>query len=405
MVFTKPSKYIQDFIDQIQIHLPTTFHLPSFLLQSSFHLSKVSKLFLKSFYDIAINAPPPKYEIVSQTRCLPNAPFPRGEVYESVDSEEIKQHIVQLDKMVTQVKLVVGLRTYQIYFVLPVGSKIAIPKCLFMMNMWLHIVAKFAGDVCSKNVDVYLYLTDLKKLLPATQRQTIELEHVNTAFTTGCSDRTEIFIFRKEEWFKVFVHECFHNMGLDFDIAKSKSKLVLQSIFQLQSNCHLEESYCEMWAETINILLINAATKKSFEECLPVIERQIHQERIFSLFQAAKVLNHFGLGYRDVIDKTPEKGDLRSNYKETTEAFCYFVLKSILMFNFNEFIEWMFLNCKSIKFKENQLNKFVNDLIVQKHNEMKFMRSLNGIQTFFETSRRKSFLTSTLRMSALELEI
>jgi hypothetical protein len=336
---------------------------------------------------------------------LPNAPFPRGKVYESVDSDEIKQHIVQLDKMVTQVKLVVGLRTYNLHFVLPTGSKIAIPKCLFMMNMWLHIVDKFAGNVCSKNVDVYLYLTDLKKLLPAGQRQTIDLEHVNTAFTTGCSDKTEIFIFRKEEWFKVFVHECFHNMRLDFDISTSKSKQVLQSIFQLQSNCHLEESYCEMWAETVNILLINAATKNTFEVCLPVIERQIHQERIFSLFQAAKVLNHFGLGYTDLIDKAhPDKGAMRRNYKETTEAFCYFVLKSILMFNFNEFIEWIFLNCKSIKFKENQLNKFVNDLIVQKHNEMKFMRLLKAIQPFFESRRRKSFLTCTLRMSAIELE-
>jgi hypothetical protein len=159
-----------------------------------------------------------------------------------------------------------------------------------------------------------------------------------------------------------------------------------------------------MWAETVNILLINAATMKSFEECLPVIERQIHQERIFSLFQAAKVLNHFGIGYIDLIEKTPEKGALRRNYKETTEAFCYFVLKSILMFNFNDFVEWIFLNCKSIKFKENQLNKFVNDLIVQKHNEMKFMKFMKAMQTFFESSRRKSFLTSTLRMSVVELE-
>jgi hypothetical protein len=392
MVFTKPSKYIQDFVDQIQIH------------SSVFHLSKVSKLFLKSLYDIAINAPPPKYEIVSQTRCLPNAPFPRGQVFESVDSVDIKQHIVNLDKTVSQVKLIVGSRTYNLYFVLPTGSKIVLAKCLFMMNMWFHIVDKFAGNVCSKSVDIYLYLTDLKKLLPKEQRQTIELEHVNTAFTTGCNDKTEIFIFRKEEWFKVFVHECFHNMGMDFEISTSKSQKLLQSLFQLESKCHLEESYCEMWAETINILLINVASKKTFEECLPMIERQIQYERIFSLFQTAKVLNHFGLSYGDLIEKTPEKSVLRRNYKETTEAFCYFVLKSILMFNFNEFIEWMFLNCKSIKFKENQLNKFVNELIVQKYNEMKFIKTLNVIQTFFDSSRRKSFLTNTMRMSVMELE-
>ena len=60
-----------------------------------------------------------------------------------------------------------------------------------------------------------MYLTPHKKKLPK-QYNLIDREHANTAFTTSCQTETEICIFREEEWFKTFIHETFHNMGMDF---------------------------------------------------------------------------------------------------------------------------------------------------------------------------------------------
>ena len=50
--------------------------------------------------------------------------------------------------------------------------------------------------------------------------------HVNTGYTQHSlinSNYKDIIIFRKEEWFKVFIHECIHAYNLDFNMALLKS--------------------------------------------------------------------------------------------------------------------------------------------------------------------------------------
>ena len=81
--------------------------------------------------------------------------------------------------------------------------------------MWIYIASIFAPVHCANNVNIYLYFTDLKKVLP-NNGNIIEQIHANTAFTTSCSKNIEIHIYREEEWFKVLIHESFHCFGLDF---------------------------------------------------------------------------------------------------------------------------------------------------------------------------------------------
>jgi hypothetical protein len=82
---------------------------------------------------------------------------------------------------------------------------------------WLNIAATAAPAECSAEMDIYIYLTDLKKELPTrADGGAVREKHANTAFTTSCRKNTEIHLFRREEWLKVFIHETFHAMGLDF---------------------------------------------------------------------------------------------------------------------------------------------------------------------------------------------
>lgn len=257
-----------------------------------FRLTQSSKGFLKILYEMALNAPAPNYKIISQKRYLPKAPFPKGYMFDSLTIDTIKTHIINLSKVITHIQLIVGIRTYNIYCF--VSSDFNIEVCIARINQWLHIATAFAeSPKCSRQVDVYLYLTEIEKMLPPTFRQPIAEENVNTAFTTRCSDTTEILIFRKEEWFKVFIHECFHNLGLDFDIS-SKNKELLRSAFPLQqSKCQLGETYAELWAELLSIVLMNTKTQKPFEQVVANIEAQIQMERKFSLFQVSKIMGHF----------------------------------------------------------------------------------------------------------------
>ena len=84
------------------------------------------------------------------------------------------------------------------------------------MLVWLTIISKISSPNCSKELNIFVYFTSLKKELPESQHMILQANNVNTAFTTTCPVNSDIVIFRQEEWFKVFIHETFHNFALDF---------------------------------------------------------------------------------------------------------------------------------------------------------------------------------------------
>jgi hypothetical protein len=383
-MFTEPSKRIQEFVKN------------ELNIMSAFHFSKRSKAFLKNIHNLMVAAPPPNYKIIAQKHCLPNTPFPKGRMFDEIEIPTIQTHIINLSKSTTEIELIVGRRTYHLYFVLPLGSSIKIDECVKKMNMLLHFATRFAASDCSMHVNVYLYLTTADKRLPTALRQPIDTEHVNTAFTTGCNATTEITIFRREEWFKVFIHESMHNLGLDFDFS-TKNQQLLKSIFPLKnSKCFLAETYCEMWAEILNILLHDDGS---------AIERHVGIERKFSLFQTAKILDYFDLNYVELYEKTKESERLReNNYKELTAVFCYYIVKTILLYNCNEFIEWVETNCNGgIKFDQQNVEKFIRELIIPTYNQIKLVKTIDKVQTnHFDKPVTDIFLKNTLRMSAIE---
>ena len=86
------------------------------------------------------------------------------------------------------------------------------------VSMWLYILNMNASKECAKTLTIYFYFTSLEKNLPNSNIHILDEINVNTAFTTTCPSDSEIVVFRKEEWFKVFIHETFHNFGLDFSM-------------------------------------------------------------------------------------------------------------------------------------------------------------------------------------------
>ena len=360
MVFTEPSKKIQEF-------------LKKHVLLPEFHLSKKSSAVLQKLYKQAIDAHAmaPIYSIVSEDKGLfKGLPTQKGSSYDYME-QSIRDHIEGLENRVTQVVLTVGERTYTIFFVIPVGTASEIDNYVKWINTWLQVATLYAKPSCSKTVTVYLYLTDLKKVLPKKDGIALNPENANTAFTSSCEPKTEIILYRREEWFKVFIHESFHNLGMDFEGETVKDSL--SQIFPIQSEFKLYETYTEMWAELMNIIFIMVG-EKTKEQNMEKLEKYIQLERKFSLFQSAKILNHFGISYRSLFEKTAEAEQMRKKYKEDTQIFCYFILKTLLMYNCNEFIEWMHDHQKPVP---NKVDKFVKDLIIPRYNEIEFINAID----------------------------
>ena len=285
--------------------------------------------------------------------------------------------------------------------------------------MWLHIINEYASRQCSSNLAVYFYFTSLEKMLPTSNIQVLDENNVNTAFTTTCPKDSEIVVYRKEEWFKVFIHESFHNFALDFsDMNNAECKSRILDIFPVQSEVNLYESYTEFWAEIMNALFcsfISLKDKNNIEEFLSNSEFFINFERTYSFFQLTKALRFMGLSYTDLYSKNIHRTVLRETlYKEKTNVLSYYVIKTILMNNYQDFLFWCNKNNLSLlQFKKTTKNQIEYCKFIERNYKKNTM--LDGVeqsQKFLNvlysknTNRRQtndSYILSNLRMSICEL--
>jgi hypothetical protein len=370
--------------------------------------SPESKQLIKTIYDHAITATrtPVVYQVLEERFSSESA---KGAIYDGIDPV-VRTHIESSNKYSIRVSLTVGGRTYRLFFVFPMSrdtiTNAIRAKCdaeveafVKRAHIWLSVASHYASIKCSKTVNAYLYMTALKKTLPSGADEVIAREHANTAFTTSCQETTEIMLYRREEAFKVFVHESFHNLGLDFSAfepAIAVARVAVQQIFPVSSKFSVYETYCEMWAEVINIVIhdvVEHPRRRGFETAWPTIVRHINMERRFTMFQAAKVLSHNGVRYVDLM--VPG-----NRYQEKTEVFCYYILKSILMFHCDAFLSW----CSGLQFDPANAEKYVRDLIVGYYKNPGYVEALNKTQEHFVKNRARlpAFIRNTMRMTVIE---
>jgi hypothetical protein len=278
--------------------------------------------------------------------------------------------------------------------------------------MWLYILNLYSSKSCSNTLIVYLYFTSLEKKLPSSNIFILDQINVNTAFTTTCPRDSEIVVFRKEEWFKVFIHESFHNFALDFsDMDNTICHKYILDILKVNSDVNLYESYTEFWAEIINALFcsfFSLKDKTNIIEFLNYSEFFINFERTYSFFQMIKTLNFMGLRYNDLYSSSQHSIILRENlYKENTHVLSYYIIKCILMNNYQGFLSWCKTNNFSlIQFKKTQSNQLEYCKFIEKNYKIKSMLSgVKETENFLHSinKKNKNYILSNLRMSICEL--
>jgi len=327
---------------------------------------------------------------------------------ENVSKETITKH---------KCRLPIGEKIFHIYVWFPNTNMTEkeiedkIQNTISKIYLWLSIATSFLSKKtkCSKEVNIYLYLTHHSKFLPTNTKKKINPLCANTAFTTGCiQEKTNIHIFREEEWFKVFIHETFHTLGMDFiEIDHPTINKKILELFPISvTDIRLYELYAELWAEIMNILFIvflNDLPKKKGR--LPLIkwismtEKLIETEMEFTIFQAKKILQFHKLKYTDLF--IPEKAKV---YKEETNIFSYYILKSIWMVHLNAFLEFCAKQPggSSLKFYSSapNLEIFIKKMIIlAKSNILLDKYARNNV-----VYKDAVFANTTLRMSLYELE-
>lgn len=317
------------------------------------------------------------------------------------------QKKINTNKYITGKKYVLNIsdRIYNIHiFDMKEINNLKIDTHIIKIYAWLYVLSKYSTANCSKQMDVFIYHTNNMKKLPT--KGSLSPYDVNTAFTTSCKEQTEINIFRNEEWFKVFIHETFHNHGLDFSgIDNTQVCKYFRQIFDIKKDVGLYETYCEMWAEIIFLLFYSFEKLPnkyySLNKILYYFYELVHHEQTFSMFQCIKTLKYNNLSYYDLYDPSIEAKNKRKSYREESEIFAYYILKAILMIHINDFIEFCINNNTNVlNFNKTTKNmiEYCN-LFKKLYNSKEFLNFYDILEPQVDIIKHKNLMDITMRMT------
>ena len=152
------------------------------------------------------------------------------------------------------------------------------------IDIIMKILTFFRTFTNSKEMlELIIYYGNQKKYLP--KEPLITPENINS----GCKTNNTIYIWRKEEFYKVLIHELVHFFVLDFcqiDDTNRLQKLV-NKLLNIQGKDIINEAYTEILALTIYSKLIQTQNNQSFDSI-------INYENIMTHLQIAKIIKLFG---------------------------------------------------------------------------------------------------------------
>jgi hypothetical protein len=127
------------------------------------------------------------------------------------------------------------------------------------------------------------------------------------------------------------------------------------------------------------------------------------------MIQTIKILNHYQLHANDICnDSDASRENMNEKYRESTSLFSYFIVKSVLIFYINDFIQWIIThNNNSFDFvkKDKNIKAYV-DFILSHRTKRKYYESMNMAESLYiafnyhKLSNTNGY--TTLRMTMLE---
>jgi hypothetical protein len=176
--------------------------------------------------------------------------------------------------------------------------------------------------------------------------------------------------------------------------------------------------FCSYYLTTnkINKQLHTVSESELMNELLSNFDFFINFERTYGFFQLVKTLDFMGLTYKDLYSKKPESVALRDTlYKENSNILSYYIIRPILMNNYQGFLSWCNKNNFSLlQFKKTNKNleEFCN-FIKTNYKTKSMIESINCMQKFIgklkkikhnkKSNESIDFALSNMRMSLCEL--
>ena len=287
-------------------------------------------------------------------------------------------------------------------------------KSIDMILMLLTMLLSYS-NLKIKTLNIYLYLTKTFKLLPKNNIELLGSVNCNSGLSYSCIENGEVLVYREEEWFKVLIHELFHCLCLDFVKMRSENNDLnkkIKKLFNINIKCELSETYNEVWATILNSCINSFKlldNKKDLDSFILYTEISLKLEKIFSIYQCVKILDFMDLNYKYFFEKKSRNKLTKILYKERTNVFCYYILKSLLLYYSDDFVKWCINNNTALldfnKNPQNVQSFFL--LILSKYNSSKFLKMcklmLNELNLDKVYKKNTDYKLLNLRMTMIEL--
>lgn len=312
---------------------------------------------------------------------LHNNPFVPSEVFKFIEDNELHRINYKINS--------INLNVYS-----TPNKNVDIQKIIHIVTF----MTRLANPNIIKEININVlncgFYKDITNIDP---KNGLELGPVN--INSGSSIRgRQISFWRVEEIDKVLIHELMHFFGLDImDEAKNGALDNYSKNFRVMgSKILLNESYTEAVAIIIHTLYILSKLDETYTS--DGFKKLFLWEVNFSLFQAAKILNHYNITTLSQLDITQSKDEIY--VVQSTSVFSYYLIKVALLLKFNNLIKF-FINTELIKFNNDKIVEFVQ-LIDQAYKSNTLQKCIKFYRKQINNNSNNDFISKTLRMSCLE---
>ena len=258
-----------------------------------------------------------------------------------------------------------------------------IPSKLLMERVIKRLFVIYTVFKINKQFNFWLIPTDVNRWFP--KKGLVMPKHINGGFTyithghdNNSTESANIFIYRREEFPKVMIHELMHHSSVDISHDSHESRYnayetqafisKLKDICDISTNTQFlpNEGIIEAWALLLQSLFI------SLEYHIP-INTIMRIENTWSHKQSARLLYY--KNYKNKNDKNDKNDD--NEWEETTNSYCYIIIKTLLLKDTNSFINNS-LNGNIKLYIEKSIPKYLPEIIPKPLKQNHFRMTIFG---------------------------
>lgn len=182
-------------------------------------------------------------------------------------------------------------------------------------------------------IEIIIYLTNYTKTFPKDNSE-LGVENVNSGVTYHRGPRRHVYVYRKEEVFKVILHELIHAFNLDGWTHNVEDEGI-QRYFHRFQKLYVLESLTDTLACIYNIimfsLIFSKVTNKDYHSYARLF---LEREKEYIICQSGNVLKYEGYDFNN------NGLVVYGRRRENTHVLSYYVLKALNFYYMTDFFKW-----------------------------------------------------------------